>query len=221
MCTHESLQVLYRVEINFAFLQQNQLTVVCVGVVNTCNCIVQKCATSHFDGQKTPVMKSLKSSNTWCGLFRPGCMEEIQLSTLRLLISIIKWKRSSLIQLKSNFYALEYVSHHQGDTFCPDDDRTICLKHSQKVSLILSRYQRMLSPFLLELTEKPPLLLYMFNAYTIIKMALLTQCPPPATSTYVMLLYSTVYPATWPSNAGEGRVVICRAQKRNYQQQFG
>jgi len=79
MCMNESIKVLYRVVLNFAFLiiQQNRLTVVCVGVANTCNCTVPKCATSHFDGQKTPVMKSLMSSNTWCGLFCPGCMEEI------------------------------------------------------------------------------------------------------------------------------------------------
>jgi len=56
----------------------------------------------------------------------------------------------------------------------------------------------------------------MFGAYTIIKLTLLTQCPPPATSTCHVAVLNCVYPATWPSNAGEGRVVICRAQKRNY-----
>ena len=40
-----------------------------------------------------------------------------------------------------------------------------------------------------------------------INLALLTLCAPPGTSTYVRSLYSTVYPATWPSNAVKRRVV--------------
>ena len=45
-----------------------------------------------------------------------------------------------------------------------------------------------------------------FHYNNIILVHLLTQCASPATSTYVRLLYSTVYPATWPSNAVVGRV---------------
>ena len=37
--------------------------------------------------------------------------------------------------------------------------------------------------------------------------SLLTLCPAPATSTYVRSLYSTACPASWPSNAGEGRML--------------
>ena len=43
-----------------------------------------------------------------------------------------------------------------------------------------------------------------------INLALLTLCAPPATSTYVRLLYSTVDPATWPSNPVEWRVFVTR-----------
>jgi len=41
----------------------------------------------------------------------------------------------------------------------------------------------------------------------LINLARLTWCPAPGTSTYVKSLYSTVYPATWPSNAVKKRVL--------------
>ena len=43
-----------------------------------------------------------------------------------------------------------------------------------------------------------------------INLVLLTLCAPPATSTYVRLLYSTVDPATWPSNPVEWRAFVTR-----------
>jgi len=48
--------------------------------------------------------------------------------------------------------------------------------------------------------------------------SLLTLCPAPATSTYVRSLYSTACPASWPSNAEEGRVLCTyEVQKHNWQ----